>query len=209
MFCKWCGKTIRATDECCPECGRQTPTLSDCGGLYDLKHSTAASVPATPSSAKCPLVDKLEARYEKDRRAARKHHTAMLTGYAVMIIVLLIVLVSSVLLTVRVFELKDEIDSMKDTSVSQNTYPTTDPDPSDTEEPGETEGPGETEVSDGTESLDETEDPGETESPDETEDPGETEGPAETTVPTDAADPTEEMQAESGTLQYDAHGCTI
>lgn len=39
MFCKWCGNTIHKTDSKCPTCGRNTPPMSDCGGLYDLKFS--------------------------------------------------------------------------------------------------------------------------------------------------------------------------
>lgn len=39
MFCKWCGNTIHKTDLKCPTCGRNTPPMSDCGGLYDLKTS--------------------------------------------------------------------------------------------------------------------------------------------------------------------------
>lgn len=185
MFCKWCGKLIQTTDECCPECGRQTPAMSDCGGLYDLKHTVAAvpvTPPTAPTSTKCPLVDKLEARYEKDRSAAGKHHTAMLAGFAVVLVVLLISLAMSVLLTMQVIDLKNQIDLLKDTSASQSTEPSADPDPSDTGDPSGTENPGETE------------------DPDETEDPGETEAADATTAPTDKADPTEATQAEDGTV---------
>ena len=173
MFCKWCGKTIKTTDERCPECGRETPAMSDCGGLYNLKHSAAASTPIVPMPAKCPLVDRLEARYEKDRRAAKKHHTAMLASYAANAVVLLALLVVVVTLTIQIGELEDKIDFLQETSVAQDTEPATDPNPSDTTNPSE-----------GT-------DPSDATIPTETTLPADITNPTEVPDSTDATEPTE------------------
>jgi len=129
MFCKWCGKTILATDERCTACGRQTPAMSDCGGLYNLKHSATAPTPPVPTPSKHPLIDRLEAQYEKDRRAARKHHTATIAGFTVTIIVLLVLLVSVVMLTIQISKLEDKMDAFGETSAAQKTEPMTPTDP--------------------------------------------------------------------------------
>lgn len=36
MICKWCGATIDVTKGKCPDCGRNIPALSDCGGFYGV-----------------------------------------------------------------------------------------------------------------------------------------------------------------------------
>lgn len=46
MICKWCGATIDVTKGKCPDCGRATPALSDCGGFYDIVPK--ATRPAVP-----------------------------------------------------------------------------------------------------------------------------------------------------------------
>ena len=90
MFCKWCGTNIQLTDKKCPSCGRETPPMSDCGGLYNLKHSNNIP-PAPPASPKpvsvpqCPIVDKMEPKYAKDRKAAKIHHTTTITCFCVVL----------------------------------------------------------------------------------------------------------------------------
>lgn len=90
MFCKWCGTNIQLTDKKCPSCGRETPPMSDCGGLYNLKHSNNIP-PAPPVSPKpvsvpqCPIVEKMEPKYAKDRKAAKVHHTTTITCFCVVL----------------------------------------------------------------------------------------------------------------------------
>lgn len=36
MFCKWCGEPVKSGQIKCPECGRELPPLSECGGFYNL-----------------------------------------------------------------------------------------------------------------------------------------------------------------------------
>ena len=36
MICKWCGNSIPASATKCKRCGKAVPTMSDCGGFYDL-----------------------------------------------------------------------------------------------------------------------------------------------------------------------------
>lgn len=94
MFCKWCGKTIQPTDRNCPACGRETPPLSDCGGLYNLKYTPGTSAtptppPASPASAKCPIMDKLEPKYARDRKASKRHHKITMICFAVLLVAIL------------------------------------------------------------------------------------------------------------------------
>ena len=125
MFCKWCGKTIKSTDKCCPDCGRETPAMSDCGGLYDLRCSTA------PSALKAsPTAEKAEKEHDKDRQAARKHHTAMIVCFAVMVALVFFLLAVCIRIMMQIGELEKEVKALK-TSFVQNTEPETDMTPSD------------------------------------------------------------------------------
>lgn len=127
MFCKWCGKSIQLTDKKCPNCGRETPPMSDCGGFYNLKHSN--DVPTAPTKEKvivkevphCAAVEKMEAKYVKERKAAKKHHTITMFCF----IVILLAIVSSAILILSVNnqlgELKEQIDNIQ---IEIPTYPT-------------------------------------------------------------------------------------
>lgn len=100
MFCKWCGNSIQLTDKKCPACGRETPPMSDCGGLYNLKHSNDG--PTAPTKEKvivkevphCAAVEKMDAKYVKERKAAKKHHAITMSCF----IVILLAIVCSALL---------------------------------------------------------------------------------------------------------------
>lgn len=92
MFCKWCGTNIQFTDKKCPSCGRETPPMSDCGGFYNLKHSNSAPpTPPTPVSPKpvlvpqCPIVEKMEPKYTRDRKASKSHHTTTVVCFGVVV----------------------------------------------------------------------------------------------------------------------------
>lgn len=46
MICKWCGAPMDRAAKTCSRCGGERPALSDCGGFYDLVHtSQPAPVP--------------------------------------------------------------------------------------------------------------------------------------------------------------------
>lgn len=127
MFCKWCGNGIQLTDKKCPNCGRETPPMSDCGGFYNLKHSNDG--PTAPTTEKvivkevplCAAVEKMEVKYVKERKAAKKHHTITMFCF----IVVLLAIVCSVLLVLSVNnqldELKEQIDNIQ---IEMPTYPT-------------------------------------------------------------------------------------
>lgn len=127
MFCKWCGNGIQLTDKKCPNCGRETPPMSDCGGFYNLKHSNDG--PTVPTKEKvvvkevphCAAVEKMDAKYVKERKAAKKHHTITMFCF----IVILLAIVSSAILILSVNnqlgELKEQIDNIQ---IEIPTYPT-------------------------------------------------------------------------------------
>lgn len=127
MFCKWCGKSIQLTDKKCPTCGRETPPMSDCGGFYNLKHSN--DVPTAPTKEKvivkevphCAAVEKMEAKYVKERKAAKKHHT--ITMFCFIVVLLAIVCSAILILNVnnQLGELKEQIDNIQ---IEIPTYPT-------------------------------------------------------------------------------------
>lgn len=127
MFCKWCGNGIQLTDKKCPNCGRETPPMSDCGGFYNLKHSNDG--PTVPTKEKvvvkevphCAAVEKMDAKYVKERKAAKKHHAITMSCF----IVILLAIVCSALLILSVSnqlgELKEQIDNIQ---IEIPTYPT-------------------------------------------------------------------------------------
>lgn len=93
MFCKWCGNTIQTTDKKCPSCGRETPPMSDCGGFYNLKHAASGQVNRLPESPhtdtihkECPIVEKMEPKYARDRKAFKIHHTMTMVCFAFVLI---------------------------------------------------------------------------------------------------------------------------
>lgn len=47
MICKWCGAKVDVRRSTCPVCGRETPPLSDCGGIYNLAQGFTEN-PAPP-----------------------------------------------------------------------------------------------------------------------------------------------------------------
>lgn len=127
MFCKWCGNGIQLTDKKCPNCGRETPPMSDCGGFYNLKHSNDG--PTVPTKEKvvvkevphCAAVEKMDAKYVKERKAAKKHHAITMSCFIV--ILLAIVCYALLILSVsnQLGELKEQIDNIQ---IEIPTYPT-------------------------------------------------------------------------------------
>lgn len=75
MFCKWCGNKIQPTDRSCKACGRETPAMSDCGGLYNLRYEAPAAT-AQPSFQPDPQVGRrmeyLQQQQEQDRAVNEK-----------------------------------------------------------------------------------------------------------------------------------------
>lgn len=119
MFCKWCGNSIQLTDKNCPTCGRETPPMSDCGGIYNLKHSNSG--PVAPTTEKvivkevphCAAVEKMDIKYVKERKAAKKHHAITMPCFFV---VLLTIVCSTLLLlraNMQLGELKEKIDNIQ------------------------------------------------------------------------------------------------
>ena len=139
MFCKWCGNSIQLTDKKCPTCGRETPPMSDCGGFYNLKHSNDG--PTAPTTEKvivkevphCAAVEKMEVKYIKERKAAKKHHTITIFCF----IVVLLAIVCSTLLVLSVNNQMDELkEQIENIQIEVPTYPTA---PSSEETTGEQE----------------------------------------------------------------------
>lgn len=116
MFCKWCGKSIQLTDKNCPACGRETPPMSDCGGFYDLKHSNTGSatekaiVKEVPNSA---APEKMEVKYAKERKAAKKHHTMTMLCFGVLFIAIVCTAVLAVSANIQLGKLKEQIKSIQ------------------------------------------------------------------------------------------------
>ncbi len=54
MFCKNCGATISVADEKCARCGFKAPSLSDCGGFYDLAPNAPRPAPAPQAAPSTP-----------------------------------------------------------------------------------------------------------------------------------------------------------
>lgn len=168
MFCKWCGNTISPTDSSCPVCGRQTPPMADCGGYYNLNYSAPVEPAPAPVKAPCPVVEKLEGRYMKDRKTSRRHYK---TSLVLLLVLLLLSAVTVGLLVYQtvslgkvreslelngeVTETEPEATAGETESKQEETIPPTETEPEETV--AETE-PEETEV------AEETEDPEETES---------------------------------------------
>lgn len=121
MFCKWCGNNIQLTDKKCPSCGRETPPMSDCGGFYNLKHSsngapTPIPTPAPPKPVvipQCPVVDKMEPKYTRDRKAARSHHTVTMICFVIVLVAIVCSTALVVRLSSQLAEIKEQISGIQ------------------------------------------------------------------------------------------------
>ena len=126
MFCKWCGTMIEPTDTRCHVCGRETPPLSDCGGLYQLKTTRPAEPAAAqvrPAAPKCPIVDRMETKYAKDAKQARSHYGLMRVFFVVTFIVLLVILALLTVQSVQLVKLGDEMERFRENAYAQQTEP--------------------------------------------------------------------------------------
>ncbi|MBR1759274.1 MAG: zinc-ribbon domain-containing protein [Lachnospiraceae bacterium] len=79
MFCKWCGNTIQLTDKTCPSCGRETPPIADCGGLYNLNCSNNTS-DSSEEMSHADLnndlaIEELKSIYLRDRKKINRRVT--------------------------------------------------------------------------------------------------------------------------------------
>ncbi len=137
MFCKWCGNKIRITEKSCPVCGRETPPMSDCGGLYNLKQFSDAPAPVPfpdppePVVKQCPIMEKIEPKYVRDRKAAKAHRK--MTAIGLLVIFLAIVLMAAMLIDVhrRLNGLEDILES----STSPDSTTSAEANSDETEEP--------------------------------------------------------------------------
>lgn len=130
MFCKWCGKPIRTTDSVCPGCGRETPPLADCGGLYDLRHGSgpvADPLVLRSEHAQCPVTEKLEGKYTRDRKAARRHHTVTTALLLVTVCLLLVMLVGLIEMRVQLEKVEDIVSNRASAETTEPTQVPTDP----------------------------------------------------------------------------------
>ena len=126
MFCKWCGNSIQLTDKKCPACGRETPPMSDCGGLYDLRHSVNGPQPQAqtcprPVVMQCPIVEKMESKYARDRKAAKKHHAMTTICFVVVLIAIVCTAVLAVNANSQLGELREQIGNIQ---IKAPLYPT-------------------------------------------------------------------------------------
>lgn len=125
MFCKWCGKTIQITDKNCPSCGRETPPMSDCGGFYNLK-TPGTEIPQGGERGptvvmNCPVIEKLESKYIRDRKADKAHHKLTVVFFGVVAMLIALSLVLGVLVTAkigeateRIFQMQKDMDAIED-----------------------------------------------------------------------------------------------
>lgn len=129
MFCKWCGKTIRITDVNCPNCGRETPPLSDCGGFYNLKAPDAefldgrnsTSPIVVPQSGEttsrdivnCPVVEKLESKYIRDRKADKAHHKMTVVFFGIVAVLIALSFALGVLAVAQIGEVTEKVSQMQ------------------------------------------------------------------------------------------------
>lgn len=125
MFCKWCGTNIQFTDKKCPSCGRETPSMSDCGGLYNLKYGDHTPPhPKTPVPTKhvsvpqCPIVEKMEPKYANDRKAAKVHHSITLTCFCVVLAAVILCVALIFNLYCRLNETMDMVAHISDKLVT-------------------------------------------------------------------------------------------
>lgn len=68
MICKWCGAKIDVRQPTCPVCGRETPPLSDCGGIYNLNQGISDS----PASAQPPIKQTSDTQTSREGRQSAK-----------------------------------------------------------------------------------------------------------------------------------------
>ena len=101
MFCKWCGNTIRGTDQACPSCGRQTPAMADSGGFYNLKSLDTGTPPNSdlPPIPHHPSQNEPAPQYIQTPKAARPH--IWLTVLLSILVVILLVFSMFTLITYR------------------------------------------------------------------------------------------------------------
>ena len=118
MFCKWCGKTIRITDVNCPNCGRETPPMSDCGGFYNLKTPDVV-IPkggegTSPVAVNCPVIEKLESKYMRDRKADKAHHKLTILFFGIVAVLIALSLVLGILAVVKTGEVMQKISQIQE-----------------------------------------------------------------------------------------------
>lgn len=119
MFCKWCGSGIQLTDKKCPACGRETPPMSDCGGFYNLKHSNDGTTgPATEKVIvkevpHCAAVEKIDAKYAKERKAAKKHHAMTMLCFAAVLIAIICTAIIVVCASIRLDKVQEQIANIQ------------------------------------------------------------------------------------------------
>lgn len=123
MFCKWCGNSVQAIDKRCPSCGRETTAMSDCGGFYNLKHSNNVipqpspapapyAEPVKPVVVKCPIMEKLEPKYVKDRKAEKTHHKVTIVCFFTLMLALILSVTLMLGMRRQIKELKTEISGI-------------------------------------------------------------------------------------------------
>ena len=112
MFCKWCGKTIQITDVNCPNCGRETPPLSDCGGFYNLK-APDGTIPQskvnTVPESKVNTVPVVERIYINDRKADKAHHKLTVIFFGVVSVLITISFVLGILAAAKIGDATEQV----------------------------------------------------------------------------------------------------
>ncbi len=190
MFCKWCGKTIRETDATCPNCGRVTPPMSDCGGFYNLVTPDAAPrkrPPAQPGMIDSAVLEKMEREIWQNRQATRVRNKLFFILIGLVGALTAVSIILGVRATLASRALNNRIDQLHPQTNATETIPEETENLKDTEATTETT---EETATEGTQSTDPTateETKGEQTEPEETK-------PEETTQPAEETEETEETQ---------------
>ena len=111
MICKWCGDTIKTGSRICRRCKREVPTLSDCGGFYDLVPVEPAAGPSNPEpqSVVQPPVRPVLPERKKSSAA-----TNLICGAA--IVLALIFLIFTISLSGKLADAQEEANRLREQS---------------------------------------------------------------------------------------------
>lgn len=115
MFCKWCGKAVNPSERSCPSCGRELPSLSECGGFYNLVPAARNVETGRRKSDESPSLGKAnpenELKQEKrtnESRERRRRKTLLLPA-----IVCAAAIISLILLAIQQIRLAGISDRIK------------------------------------------------------------------------------------------------
>lgn len=111
MICKWCGATIDVTKGKCPDCGRNIPALSDCGGFYGVVPK--ATRPVSPHQTCSNSKDDVNplSPPPKSRQERKKHAVLPIAALALLLAFGIFMIVQSASLGKTMNTLTHQVDS--------------------------------------------------------------------------------------------------